>query len=77
MTRTEADYCLELETTVKRLRHRMVFLTHALTVAKKAIRDWQQIDAGNLADEEIWQLYQSSPEMTTINAVLAVEREQP
>lgn len=71
MTPEEHDHVQALEATVKRLRTRIVLLKQALIVAKNAIRNWQAIETGNLADEAMWQLYQQSPEMKTINAALA------
>lgn len=70
MTPEEHDHLQSLEGTVKRLRSRIVALKGALVLAKMTIRDWQHVELGNLADEELWRLYQQSPEMKVINEAL-------
>lgn len=70
MTAEEHKHVQELEGLVKRYRSRIVQLKDALLLAKETIRDWQNIEAGNMTDERMWELYQSSPEMQAINKAL-------
>ena len=70
MTPEEHAYVQALEGTVKRYRSRIALLKEALLLAKQTIKNWQHIEAGNLASEEMWRLYQHSPEMQHINVAL-------
>jgi hypothetical protein len=71
MTPEEHEHVQRLEGKVKRYRNRIALLKEALITAKRVIRDWQHIENGGEAAEDVWRLYQSSPEMIQINAAIA------
>lgn len=47
-------------------------LLEALKEARETIKTWHNMGIPNLNKEEVWRAYQSSPEMKTIDAAIAL-----